>query len=49
MTEQKLGEKDIKELVDACLKAKEKAYAPYSHFRVGCAILTSEGSVFTGT
>ena len=49
MAGRELEETDIKELVDVCLKAKEKAYAPYSKFRVGCAILTSEGKVFSGT
>ena len=25
-----------------------KAYAPYSHFQVGCALLTAQGNLFTG-
>jgi len=29
-------------------KAKEKAYAPYSGFRVGAALLTQEGEIFLG-
>ena len=36
------------ELLDFADKAKEKAYAPYSRFQVGAAILTKEGKVFTG-
>jgi len=27
----------------------EKSYSPYSHFRVGAAIRTKEGEIFTGT
>lgn len=30
------------------IKQKKKAYAPYSRFQVGAAILTKEGKVFTG-
>lgn len=30
------------------LKAQTFAYCPYSKFRVGCAILTKEGKIFTG-
>lgn len=37
------------ELLDFADKAKEKAYAPYSRFQVGAAILTKEGKVFTPT
>ena len=35
-------------LVAAAVKAKEAAYAPYSKFRVGAAIATADGRVFTG-
>lgn len=36
------------ELVEEALKAKEKAYAPYSHFRVGAALQTADGKIYTG-
>ena len=37
-----------KNLLACANKAKEKAYAPYSGFRVGAALLTREGEVFSG-
>lgn len=40
--------KDYTFLIDAALAAKEKAYAPYSKFRVGAALLSKTGTVFTG-
>ena len=39
---------DDKKLVTAAMEAKEHAYAPYSHFRVGAALLTAEGKVYQG-
>ena len=38
-----------KELFEIAQKAKEYSYSPYSNFRVGAALLTKEGKVFTGT
>jgi cytidine deaminase len=35
-------------LVQAAIKARERAYAPYSHYPVGAAVLTVSGKVFTG-
>ncbi len=37
-----------RELLDIAIEAKEKAYAPYSNVKVGAALLTKEGKVFTG-
>lgn len=37
-----------KELVEIAKKAMEKAYVPYSNFRVGAALLTDDGKIFTG-
>ena len=39
---------DRKELFEKALSAREKAYAPYSGFKVGAALLTEDGSIFTG-
>ena len=36
------------ELVSLALGAREKAYAPYSRFLVGAALLCADGSVYTG-
>ncbi|MGN0665053.1 MAG: cytidine deaminase [Huintestinicola sp.] len=36
------------ELIAAAEDAKLRAYAPYSNFSVGAALLTAEGKIFTG-
>ena len=38
----------LTELADEAKKAADKAYAPYSHFRVGAALLCEDGSIVTG-
>ncbi len=38
----------MKNLLDTAIKAREQAYAPYSHFHVGCAIKTSAGNIYSG-
>lgn len=35
-------------LVERALKARQNAYAPYSGFRVGAALLCADGAVFPG-
>lgn len=37
-----------KELIELSEKAKKNAYAPYSHFYVGAALLCADGTVYTG-
>lgn len=37
-----------KELIALATEARHKAYAPYSHYRVGAALLTASGKIYTG-
>lgn len=39
---------EIQRMIDACLKAKDFSYSPYSKFRVGAALLTENGEMITG-
>ncbi|HNU98128.1 MAG TPA: cytidine deaminase [Candidatus Syntrophosphaera thermopropionivorans] len=39
---------DFDLLLDQAKSASEKAYAPYSGYKVGAALLCSDGTVFTG-
>ena len=39
---------DVKELALTAINAMNNAYAPYSGYRVGAALLTVSGRVFTG-
>lgn len=38
-----------RELVHIAKEARENAYAPYSSFKVGAAILCEDGAVYTGS
>ena len=35
-------------LIEMAKKARDNAYAPYSNFKVGAALLTEDGEIFTG-
>jgi cytidine deaminase len=37
-----------KELIERAIQARELAYTPYSHFKVGAALLGKNGTVYTG-
>ena len=37
-----------KELIEIARKASKNAYAPYSGFFVGAALMTADGSIYTG-
>lgn len=39
---------DYKALMAEAQKARQKSYSPYSHFRVGAALLTKSGKIYTG-
>ena len=36
-------------LVEKAFEAQKNSYSPYSHFKVGAAVLTKSGKVFLGT
>lgn len=40
---------DYNALVEKAMKAKQNSYSPYSNFKVGAALLSKNGEIFTGT
>jgi cytidine deaminase len=40
---------ELKNLIDAAIKARKRSYSPYSNFAVGTALQTSSGKIFAGT
>lgn len=38
----------VQELVAECLRARDRAYCPYSRFPVGAAVLSADGAIITG-
>ena len=43
-----ITEKTKKELIDTAVQARLKAYAPYSEYKVGAAILSKGGKCYSG-
>ncbi len=43
-----LSDEMLKKLITAARAAHERAYAPYSRFPVGAAVLVSDGTIFSG-
>ncbi|PYX95259.1 MAG: cytidine deaminase [Acidobacteria bacterium] len=48
MAKQLLSSKDRQRLLQAARAAMKNAYAPYSRFKVGAALLTNKGETFFG-
>ena len=40
---------ELAELIEAAEEARDRAYAPYSGFRMGAAVLTDAGTTITGS
>ncbi len=40
--------KDYEKLIDLAKEARERAYVPYSHFKVGACVLTEDGKAYQG-
>ena len=38
----------LEKLIAAAWETRKNAYAPYSHFAVGAAVLTTDGHIYTG-
>ena len=48
MSSLKLSPQERDRLLDTARQALKRAYAPYSNFHVGAAVLTEQGQVFSG-
>ncbi len=52
MTAQKLphdlSDDNRRQLVNAAQKAQQRAYAPYSRYQVGAAVMAEDGAIYTG-
>jgi cytidine deaminase len=43
-----VSERDLQQLIDIATDVRERAIAPFSDFRVGVAVETDDGKVYTG-
>jgi len=43
-----MEEKQISRLIETAIHQLEFSYAPYSHFKVGAALLSADGSIYGG-
>ncbi|MDF7641518.1 cytidine deaminase [Bifidobacterium sp. ESL0784] len=39
---------DKKELIEKAFEVQQRAYTPYSHFKVGAALLCADGTIYQG-
>jgi cytidine deaminase len=42
------SEEEMKNLIEIASKARENAHAPFSNFKVGAAVVTEEGKIYSG-
>lgn len=43
-----MTDKEIKDIIEIAIEARENAYAPYSNFQVGAALIDDNGKTFIG-
>lgn len=43
-----MTEEQIRELCETAVSMRQRSYVPYSHFRVGAALLGADGKIYTG-
>ena len=43
-----LFKEKLNELIETAKKVRQKAYTPYSNYKVGCALLTKSGKIYSG-
>lgn len=39
---------DLNKLIEIAKQARNNSYSPYSNYKVGCALLTKSGKIFSG-
>ena len=42
------SEEELKDLIELASKAREHAHAPFSNFKVGAAVVTENGEIYSG-
>jgi cytidine deaminase len=43
-----VNDKNLENLIEAAKTVREKAFVPYSNFKVGAAVRTRDGKIYTG-